>query len=297
MTDPTLPDPRLDMPFRQDTSRSGMAYRVFGDGEPLVLFHGGAGSWTHWFRNIEALAARFQVVAVDSPGYGDSDTVDRGLDVDAYLALVVDAVAEACVGHRRIHVAGFSFGSLIGSGTAAALGARAGSLCLIGAAGFGRPTGRDLGLESRRRLGERLGRAPTPEEVRELHKMNLLKLMILHPENVDETAIDIQMRNVERARFDSRRLSWTGRTPGFLRAARCPLKVIYGARDQSAHPSVEARVGHCRDARPDVEVEIIPDIGHWTQYEAAEVVNRSLIAFHGAAQADEATGVASKEEV
>lgn len=296
MTDIPLPDPRLDISFRHGKSTSGVAYRVYGAGEPLVLFHGGAGSWTHWFRNIAALATRFRVIAVDSPGYGDSDTVDRSLDVDAYLAIVVKAVTEACDGDPRIHVAGFSFGSLIGSGTAAALGDRTGSLSLIGAAGFGRPTGRDLGLESRRRLGERLGRAPTPEEVRELHRQNLLKLMILHPENVDETAVDIQIRNVERARFDSRRLSWTGRTPGFLRAARCPIKIIYGACDQSAHPSVEARVGFCREARPDVQVEIVPDIGHWTQYEAADAVNRSLLAFHGAAQAGTTAGLSSQME-
>ncbi|MCG8558534.1 MAG: hypothetical protein MI824_01930, partial [Hyphomicrobiales bacterium] len=129
-----------------------------------------------------------------------------------------------------------------------------------------------------------------------LHRQNLLKLMILHPENVDETAVDIQIRNVERARFDSRRLSWTGRTPGFLRAARCPIKIIYGACDQSAHPSVEARVGFCREARPDVQVEIVPDIGHWTQYEAADAVNRSLLAFHGAVQAGTTAGLSSQME-
>ncbi len=114
-----------------------------------------------------------------------------------------------------------------------------------------------------------------------MHRQNLLKLMILHPENIDETAIDIQMSNVERARFDSRRLSWTGRTPGFLAQAGCPLMVIYGERDQSAYPSVEARIGRCREARPDTQVEIVPDVGHWTQYEAAGDVNRALIAFHG----------------
>ncbi len=28
----------------------GVAYRAFGEGEPLVLMHGGAGSWEHWVR-------------------------------------------------------------------------------------------------------------------------------------------------------------------------------------------------------------------------------------------------------
>jgi pimeloyl-ACP methyl ester carboxylesterase len=33
-----------------------MVWRVWGAGEPLVLTHGGSGSWTHWIRTIPALA-------------------------------------------------------------------------------------------------------------------------------------------------------------------------------------------------------------------------------------------------
>ena len=34
--------------------------------------HGGFGSWLHWVRNIEPLARRYRVLAVDLPGLGDS---------------------------------------------------------------------------------------------------------------------------------------------------------------------------------------------------------------------------------
>lgn len=33
-----------------------MRWRIFENGEPLVLIHGGHGSWLHWIRNIEALS-------------------------------------------------------------------------------------------------------------------------------------------------------------------------------------------------------------------------------------------------
>jgi 2-hydroxy-6-oxonona-2,4-dienedioate hydrolase len=47
------------------TSRPGLP--------PVVLFHGGSGSWTHWVRNIQPLvAAGRQVIAADLPGFGDS---------------------------------------------------------------------------------------------------------------------------------------------------------------------------------------------------------------------------------
>src|SRR5579872_798715 len=38
-----------------------MVWRCWGEGTPLVLLHGGYGSWTHWIRNIDGLAARHRV--------------------------------------------------------------------------------------------------------------------------------------------------------------------------------------------------------------------------------------------
>jgi len=49
-----------------------MVWRVWGGGPPLVLLHGGTGSWMHWIRNIEELARDFTVVAPDIPGSGES---------------------------------------------------------------------------------------------------------------------------------------------------------------------------------------------------------------------------------
>ena len=49
-----------------------MAVRRSGRGPDVVLFHGGMGSWKHWTRNIEPLAARFTVHALDHPSYGAS---------------------------------------------------------------------------------------------------------------------------------------------------------------------------------------------------------------------------------
>ncbi|MGT2492391.1 alpha/beta fold hydrolase [Cupriavidus basilensis] len=34
-----------------------VVWRRFGEGRPVILLHGGHGSWLHWVRNIEALAA------------------------------------------------------------------------------------------------------------------------------------------------------------------------------------------------------------------------------------------------
>ena len=37
-----------------------MVWHKWGAGPPVLLFHGGYGSWTHWIRTVPALAERLQ---------------------------------------------------------------------------------------------------------------------------------------------------------------------------------------------------------------------------------------------
>jgi 2-hydroxy-6-oxonona-2,4-dienedioate hydrolase len=50
-----------------------LVWRRWGKGRPLVLVHGGSGSWTHWIKQIPAFKRDYEVWAVDMPGLGDSD--------------------------------------------------------------------------------------------------------------------------------------------------------------------------------------------------------------------------------
>ncbi len=269
----------VETPFRQ--TANGVAWREFGAGEPLVLMHGGAGSWQHWVRNVDQLATAFRVIAIDQPSYGDSAPVAPDISNDDYLAVVADAVAEICGDAPRIHLAGFSFGGLIAAAAAVALGPRAASLTMTGGAGYGPPKGRDFTLESRRRLAVRLGRAPTDAELRAMHAENLARLMLWDRARIDDWTIAMQFRNVERTRFDSRRLSWTGDTPRLIGRLTCPVKVIYGEHDAAAIPAIATRFEMCRETRPGIETRIIPGCGHWAMYEAPETVNALLLDFHG----------------
>jgi pimeloyl-ACP methyl ester carboxylesterase len=273
----------VETPFLK--SATGVAYRAFGAGEPMVLMHGGAGSWEHWVRNVDALATGFRVIALDLPSYGDSDRVEWDISVEDYLRVTAEAVAEICGPAPRIHLAGFSFGGGVAAAVAPALGARTGSLSMTGGAGYGSPAGkRGFTLESRRKLAERLGRAPTGAELRAMHTGNLAKLMVWDRAKIDDWAIDMQFRNVERTRFDSRRLSWSADTPGMIGRLACPVKVIFGEHDAAAIPPIPERFAMCRAARPDVETHVIPACGHWAMYEAPDTVNALLLDFHGRAR-------------
>jgi len=54
----------LETRFEDSTIR----WRRIGSGPPLVLLHGGNGSWLHWVRNIETLAQRMPALAAGPAG-------------------------------------------------------------------------------------------------------------------------------------------------------------------------------------------------------------------------------------
>ncbi|MEM9059121.1 MAG: alpha/beta hydrolase [Pseudomonadota bacterium] len=276
------PDRRLTEPPFERTS-GGVAYRVFGSGEPLVLLHGGAGNWQHWVRNVDALARRFRVIAVDQPCYGDSEAVPWETPEEDYLRLCLSAIEEMTADAPRIHLAGFSFGGYIAAEIAVRMGERTASLSMTGGAGYGRPVGRGFTLGSRRKLREDLGREPTPDELGSMHSENLGKLMLWDKTLIDDWAIDMQTRNVGRTRFDSRRLSWAEGTPGCVGQLTCPVMIVYGEHDAACIPPIGERIQRCRALKPDLISHVLPGCGHWAMYEAPDRVNELMLEFHGGA--------------
>ncbi len=267
----------------QSASRSWhkrLAFRRWGDGPVLVLLHGALGSWTHWVRNIEALAARFRVLALDLPGFGESPDVPQGLTPDAYLDWVADAVTQAVAAaspqaaQPKAGIIGFSYGGVVAAAVAARVGPLAHSLTLIGPGGFGEPVGRSIPLRKR----------PIDKQdkqlLREVTAYNLGQVMLSDTPSVDDPVIDLQLANMERARYDSRLIGWRDTLLHDLHRASCPAQVIWGEHDRLASPSVHARRALCLGARPDLKTSIVPDCGHWVQYACADPVNELLLAFH-----------------
>lgn len=84
-----------------------------GDGEPLVLIHGIGHHWQGWGPVIDRLAASFDVVATDSPGFGRSAPLPPDVEptIGAYTDAFVAFFAEMGLG--RPHVAGNSMGGAI----------------------------------------------------------------------------------------------------------------------------------------------------------------------------------------
>ena len=258
---------RIETPCGDGT----MAWRVWGSGPPLVLLHGGYGSWMHWVRNVLPLARQFTVIAPDLPGLGESATPPEPWTAAGLAAIIVEGLDIVLPQGAPPHLAGFSFGGVIGGNVAAQLGDRLRGFTVVGSNG--------LGLE----------RSPTPlrrvppdaDEVEEFatHRYNLNQLMIADPDKIDELALYLQKTNHAQARMRSRRFSRSGALVEALPRISARLDGIWGERDRTAYPHVDERARILRGFQPGVRFAVVPGAGHWVQYEAADRFNALIAEF------------------
>jgi pimeloyl-ACP methyl ester carboxylesterase len=91
-----------------------LTYERRGAGDPLVLVHGLGSSRRVWDPITSRLAERFEVVAVDLPGFGGSEPLPRDVEpVPATLAASLAALLDE-LGVTAPHVVGNSLGGWVG---------------------------------------------------------------------------------------------------------------------------------------------------------------------------------------
>lgn len=246
-------------------------WREWGAGPPVVLAHGGTGSWLHWVRNIRALAAANRVLVPDMAGFGDSGDAPPGLGAAGQARLLCAGLHALVEAHERPALVGFSFGAVVSGLAALELDAAARGLLLVGAVGLGIDRGSPLPMRAWKHLPA--GSAA----VAEAHRHNLATLMLAHPESIGALALQVQGSNAHAARFYTKRTSHSGALAEALAQVRVPVGGIWGSADATAAADPARVAARLRALRPDASLDIIPDAGHWVQFEAAEQFNTLCI--------------------
>jgi len=244
------------------------------DPVPLVLLHGGSGSWTHWVRNIDALvAAGRSVWAVDLPGFGDSATPPAGSDADALVAPLARALGQL-FGDVACDLVGFSFGGLTAGLLLAAHPQLARQLVLVGAPAMGVVPARQFELRAWRHL-------PAAEQ-EVAHRFNLAALMLADPALIDAEgglALALHLENMHRDRMPRRRLAHTDALARALPCVPCPVHAIYGRGDALYRSWITALQDAYARAAPDFRgLALIEDAGHWVQFERPQAFHQALLA-------------------
>lgn len=104
------------------------------DAAPVVLVHGLAGCWQNWLENIPVLARDFRVLALDLPGFGESELPIEAISLPGYARTVAGLLDHE--GIERAHLIGNSMGGQTSVQTAIDFPERVGRMILVSPAGL-----------------------------------------------------------------------------------------------------------------------------------------------------------------
>ena len=256
--------PRYDF---VETPAGSIRYARRGDGaEVVVLVHGFGGDLDNWLFNIDTLAGKATVYALDLPGHGQSTkTLSEPSLVGLANALTgfMDAV-----GVDSAHLVGHSMGGAVALQTAIGAAERVKSLTLISSAGLGSEINGAyidgfVAAASRRNL------KPVVEQL--FGDPNLVSRQLLDDllkyKRLD--GVGEVLSSLARALFaDGRQATVLVKD---LAGMRQPALVIWGANDRIIPSSHAAASGNAR-------VEVIEGAGHMVQMEQAGRVNELILA-------------------
>jgi pimeloyl-ACP methyl ester carboxylesterase len=235
---------------------------------PLVLLHGGSGSWNHWVRNVLPLSESRAVWALDTPGLGDSELPIGAEDADD-LSVPLAQGLEALFKEEPIDMVGFSVGGLMAGFLAAQQPARIKRMVLVGVPGLG------LSNNIPNMRGFRVNM--THEERMGVHRNNLLAIMLHDEKNITPELLAMQEHNVLRDRLRRRRIARSDVLLSLQKHWICEVHGIWGQRDalyEGALHLIPDLLIECQLK----QFDIIEGAGHWVQFEAADAFNHILLA-------------------
>jgi pimeloyl-ACP methyl ester carboxylesterase len=105
-----------------------------GDGPPLLFVHGLGGCWQNWLLNLPAFMDSHRVVALDLPGFGESEMPSDPISIRGY-ARTLDGVCDQ-LGVENPVVVGNSMGGFVAAEMALSFSTRVAKLVLVSAAGL-----------------------------------------------------------------------------------------------------------------------------------------------------------------
>ncbi len=222
-----------------------------GKGRPLLFLHGASGAPVI-LPFMEKLAARFDVLVPEHPGYGLSDEPEWLENIHDVAYFYLDFLRKLNL--SAVSVVGSSMGGWIAMEMAVRDTSRIASLVLVSPAGISAP-----GVEP-----ADIFLMPPEEVIRNLFfDQKLAEARLAEP--MTPEALDLALKN----RHTTARLAWEPRLhdpflPKWLHRIDVPVKLIWGEHDRILPVGF---VEHYKKLLPKAEIHIVKGAGHLPQAE------------------------------
>lgn len=257
-------------------------YKMAGDsGSPVVLLHGLGGFAELWDKNIDALATRHRVFALDLPGFGRSDK-------PRHLSYSIPYFAEflrewlGVMGLPKVSLIGNSMGGGVATMYAYRFPELVDKLVSVAGVGFGTQVSKYLRLASVHWLGELVTR-PGKQVNLNAFKTTVFSLSAIPLQYAELWYEMMALPGAQQAYLIALRslANWQGLNPQMIAAMTsgatkitAPTLVIWGDHDQVL-PATQA---HTTAATiPHARLEIFEQCGHLPQAEHPEKFNALVL--------------------
>lgn len=250
-----------------------------GDAPPVVFVHGLGGNWQNWLENLPSVAEGRRALALDLPGFGESEMPRWEVSISRYADAVEAWLERVGVGH--VAVVGNSMGGFISAELAIRHRERVERLTLAAAAGISSTNLRRRPTMTVARLSVATG-ALIASRSREIVSRERLRHLVLspvvrHPRRMrPDLLFEIMRGSGKPAYLDALEALMGYDFRDRLSRIRCPTLVVWG-RDDVLVPVEDAE--EYERLIPRARRVVMEDTGHVPMLERPGEFNRHLLGF------------------
>jgi pimeloyl-ACP methyl ester carboxylesterase len=228
-------------------------YEVYGQGDPVILLHGGLGNGTYFANQIPVLAAKYQLIVMDSRGHGRSSFDDTPISYELMASDVLGLMDH--LGIQKADIVGWSDGGIIGLELAIHHRERLNRVVAYGA-NFD-PSGFRPGIGQSARFN-----AYVEQAAKDYQRLSP------HPERWGEFLTNIEHMWAIEPNYSEEQ----------LKSIRTPMLVLDGAMEEAIDLNQTKLMALLI---PGAQLVLMPDTGHFAMFEQPAEFNKIVLDFLG----------------
>jgi pimeloyl-ACP methyl ester carboxylesterase len=242
-------------------------YLTGGQGDPLLVVHGGTGGAQDWRLNMEQLTDKYTVYLPDMPGFGLTEPLQGDYQVPQATEFLEGFTSE--LGLKHFHLLGHSFGGSIALNYALTFPYQITKLVLVSSLGLGKEIAFWIRWTSNKPMCRCLGKSA-------LAVLKTAKWTIKHLLLPFDFKLPFSETSISLGSSVTNFRAQTCGFPGRLAELLMPTLVVWGARDpvvpfQQAYAAAEVI--------PDCQVRVFQGSGHSVYRERLDEFSATLCGF------------------